>query len=98
MQDADVYVAGIVVGAVYSALLQRLHRWYSPNYIWLTVVGGNVLIAGFLQILAHRGRFPQSVLRHVIGANLTLGTPVIIWQLGQHYARLHARRMRRSKG
>jgi hypothetical protein len=97
MHDADVYVGGFVVGAVYSALLQRLHRWYSPNYIWLTVVGGNLLIAGFLQILAHRGRFPEAALKHFIGANFALGTPVILWQLGQHYARLQARRARRIK-
>lgn len=97
-RDVDVYIGGVVVGSIYSALLQRLHKWYSPNYIWLTVVGGNILIAGFLQILAKRGRFPQVVLRHFIGANLALGTPVILWQLGQHAARVQARRAWRSKG
>lgn len=97
-RDVDVYIGGVVIGAAYSAMLQRLHKWYSPNYIWLTVVGGNILIAGFLQILAKRGRFPKAVLRHFVGANVALGSPVIIWQLLQHYARFYARRVRRSKG
>lgn len=97
-RDVDVYIGGVVIGAAYSAMLQRLHKWYSPNYIWLTVVGGNILIAGFLQILARRGRFPEAALKHFIGANFALGTPVITWQLLQHYARFQARRVRRSKG
>lgn len=97
-RDVDLYVGGVVVGAAYSAILQRLHKWYSPNYIWLTVVGGNMLIAGFLQILARRGRFEEAALRHFVGANVALGSPVIIWQLLQHYARFYTRRVRRSKG
>lgn len=44
-----------------------------------------MLIASFLQRLAGRGRFPRVVLRHFIGANLALGTPIIIWQVLQHY-------------
>jgi hypothetical protein len=87
MQDRDVYIGAVAVGAVYSAILHRLHRWYSPNYIWLTVVGGNILIAGVLWILAKRGRFEEAALRHFVSANIALGTPVIIWQLLQHYRR-----------
>jgi hypothetical protein len=97
-EDCDLYGAAVAVGALYAALLQPLHKWYSPNYIWVTVVGGNVLIAGFLQLLARRNRFPRSVVGSFTMLNIALGTPIILWQLGQHYARFQARRVRRMKG
>jgi hypothetical protein len=95
-KDWDLYAVAVGVGAAYAALLQPLHKWYSPNYIWVTVVGGNMLIAGLLRLFAARGRFPVTVVGFFTAINLAIGTPIILWQLGQHYARFRARRLRRN--
>lgn len=77
---------------IYAVLLQFLHDIYTPDWTWITVVGGNILIGMALLALCHVGTLPRAAFWHLLGLNSIAGIPIIAWQLWQMDQR---RRMRR---
>jgi drug/metabolite transporter (DMT)-like permease len=85
--DLLVLVGAMAASAVYAAALQKLHHRYSPDFTWLTVVGGNGLIGAALAVFCALGRIPWAALWLLIALNVATGIPIITWQMGQAQAR-----------
>jgi hypothetical protein len=78
---AIVLLASVALGALYSFFLEQIHDLYSPNWIWLTVVGGNglvILTVFILELFA----IPLTGWL-VLFVNVAWGAPVIVWQVWQ---------------
>lgn len=78
---AIVLIASVGLGSLYSFFLEQIHDLYSPNWIWLTVVGGNGLVILTLFILELFAIPLTGWL--VFFVNVAWGTPVIVWQVWQ---------------
>jgi len=68
---------------VYAIVLHHIHDRYTPDWIWLTVVGGNLLILMALLALCLTSVLPLAAFFHGAGLNVAAGVPIIIWQLWQ---------------
>ena len=92
--------AALVLGGLllwctgYAALLQRLHDRYVPDYVWLTVVLGNLWIIIAYAILNTLG---FSGWAWLLAANAAGGTPVLLWQGWQAMDR-RITRLKRANG
>lgn len=76
---------------VYAVVLQAIHNWYTPDYVWATVVIGNVFIGIALLALCRNGVLPLAAFWHLVGLNICAGTPIIVWQIWQMGQRNGAR-------
>jgi hypothetical protein len=75
------------LSAVYSWFLNSIHHIYAPNWIWVTVVGGNALIGGMLALWlwldpVQAGAIFQPFWR-LLALNIAAGIPIIAWQIWQ---------------
>lgn len=68
---------------------RKVHEWYSPDRVWLTVVGGDVLIGLAFGALWLLDVFSLSVPALYISLHVAAGLPIISWQ--QHRAETRAR-------
>lgn len=91
-----VYAVLLLACTLYAMMLQRIHDWYTPDYIWVTVVGGNLLIGLALLALCWGGVLPYAAFWHLVGLNIAGGIPIIVWQLWQHTDRNTERNSRRG--
>lgn len=96
--DLVILLAAAGASTGYAALLQRLHARYSPDYTWITVVGGNALIGGFLALFCLIGRLPWQAFWYLFFLNVAAGLPIIAWQIGQRAARRSALERRENGG
>jgi hypothetical protein len=66
----------------YARLLNRelVHRWYSPDRVYLTVIGGDVLIGLALGALWGIGVVALEVLGYYTTLHIAAGAPIIYWQ------------------
>lgn len=83
--DITVYAILFVQCTVYSALLERIHDWYTPRRTVYTVVLGNGFILLALANIEHYGT-PLSAWT-VFYAMLAGGAPIYAWQLWQNWKR-----------
>jgi hypothetical protein len=79
---AFTHAALFVASACYAAFLnqKKVHEWYSPNHVWLTVVGGDTLIGLALGALYLIGAVPLAALIFYASLHIAAGLPVISWQ------------------
>jgi len=91
------YFTLFIVCALYAVFLQRIHDLYTPDWTWVTVVGGNVLIGMALLALCLSGVLPLAAFWHLVGLNVVAGLPIIIWQLWQMGVRNGARKRPRQE-
>lgn len=79
---AFIHALLFVVSAGYAAFLnqKKIHEWYSPNYVWLTVVGGDALIGLALLALYLIDAVPLDALIFYMSLHIAAGLPVISWQ------------------
>jgi hypothetical protein len=80
---------------VYALILNRIHDKYTPDWTWLTVVGGNVQIGLWFALWEHISPLPKKPLAafwRLLAVNLAAGLPIIAWQLGQNQLRPQLRR------
>ena len=84
---AAVLLALFVASALYALFLQRIHDLYSPDYVWLTVVGGDGLILGAMLVLAFSGELPWLAFWVFAGGFVAAGLPIIVWQIWQTASR-----------
>lgn len=96
MPDLYVWIALIhlllfCVAMGYAKFLnqKKVHEWYSPDRVWLTVVGGDVLIGLAFGALYLLDVFSLIVPTLYISLHLAAGLPIISWQ--QHRAETRAR-------
>jgi hypothetical protein len=77
-----------ITTAVYSAALHQIRHLYAPDYIWVTVVGGNMLI-GVAYLLCQLAYPLEGVAAFwlLFSLNVAGGIPVIIWQVGEQIQR-----------
>lgn len=85
--DILILTGAMGASALYAALLQHLHHRYSPDYTWLTVVGGNALIGATMALFCWLGRIPWQAFWLLVAINVVMGIPIITWQMGQAVAR-----------
>lgn len=78
-----IYGSLVLITGGYAVLLERLHDLYTPDWVWLTVVGGNTLIGLALLALCLSGELPMAAFWHLLGLNIAAGCVVITWQLLQ---------------
>jgi hypothetical protein len=86
-----IYFILFIVCTLYAVFLQRIHDLYTPDHIWLTVVGGNVLIGMALLALCLFGILPLAAFWHLLALNVVAGIPIIVWQFWQAGQRNGAR-------
>lgn len=67
----------------YAELLDRIHEIYTPDYVWLTVVGGVGLILLALAAVCAIGLLPWQSLLIATTLSSTSGIPIIRWQRRQ---------------
>lgn len=94
--SGSVYVGLAVVCTLYALILQRIHDIYTPDYIWVTVVIGNLFIGLALLALCQIGVLPIAAFWHLVGLNVAGGMPIIAWQLWQHTTRTQERNTKRG--
>ncbi len=76
------HTALFIVASGYAAFLDQEHIYtrYSPDYVWLTVVGGDVLIWPFVAALCFLGIPPAWIAGFYITLHIAAGIPIIHWQ------------------
>lgn len=67
----------------YAELLDRIHEIYTPDYVWLTVVGGVALIILAFAAVAATGLIPWQAVLIATTLASTAGIPIIRWQRQQ---------------
>ena len=93
--DAVLIVLGALISSTaYAAILNRVQERYTPNWTWLTVVGGTALTWGWYAALCGRGILPWSAAVWFVVLFCATGAPVIAWQLGQWEDRRRKRQER----
>ncbi len=88
---ALILLIAAVVSTAYSALLERIHDVYAPDFIWVTVVIGNGFIFGTMAVFATIEIVSWGAVWLLFLTDLAWGVPVIIWQLWQAYQRRRQR-------
>lgn len=78
---AFVLLVSAALSAAYAFVLEQFHDVYSPNWIWVTVVGGNGAIVATSYALECLGVPLSSGVLLLL--NVAWGTPIIIWQVWQ---------------
>lgn len=68
---------------LYAVLLsyEPINQWYTPDWTWLTVIGGNSLILLALLGLYFVGELPLRAFWLAVAANVVAGIPIVVWQL-----------------
>lgn len=84
-------------------LFHTIHHVYAPDWIWLTVVGGNALIGGMFALWLGLDPLPAATYAafwRLLALNVAAGVPIIAWQIGQANARpkLRQRRQEAQRG
>ena len=79
---ALVHVLLFIAAIGYAKFLNQeaIHRWYSPDYVWTTVVGGDILIGlafGGLYLIGVVGLLVPAL---YISLHIAAGLPIITWQ------------------
>jgi hypothetical protein len=79
---AFLHAALFIAASGYAAFLDQEHiyRRYSPDYVWLTVVGGDILIWPFVAALCLIGIAPEWIPLYYITLHIAAGLPIIRWQ------------------
>src|SRR5689334_2802148 len=87
MSEADITILTILflTCVVYSALLERIHDWYTPRRLVYTVIIGNGFIWLALANIEHYGT-PLTA-EVIFYALLSAGAPIYAWQLWQNWRR-----------
>jgi hypothetical protein len=87
MRDMYAWIACIhallfIAAMGYAKFLNQphVHEAYSPNYVWVTVVGGDILIGLAFGALWIIGVFPLIVLALYISLHVAAGLPIVYWQ------------------
>lgn len=73
-------------------VLERWHDYYTPNYTWTTVVGGNGIILVAAGELYWISELSMRAFIHFFFLNLAAGIIIIIWQLVQNRRRRKERK------
>lgn len=89
-----ILLGATAASAAYAAVLERIHHLYAPDWIWLTVVGGNAMIGGAFALFCGLGYIPWLAFQLLFAINVAMGVPIVTWQIGQRYARAKSRRLR----
>lgn len=79
----EVFAALGLATTLYAVFLnyRPVNEWYTPDWTWLTVVGGNGLILGAIMAFALLGEIPIRAFWLAFGCNVVAGIPIIGWQL-----------------
>lgn len=95
----SVYACLFLAGTLYAIILnwKPINERYTPDWTWLTVVGGNGLILAALYTLCAIGELPYEAFYHALAANIAAGIPIIVWQVGQAVNRRRRRSERLGK-
>lgn len=93
-----ILLGAVVTSTIYAAFLNRIQERYTPNWTWLTVVGGTVLTWGWYAALCWRGVLPWSAAQWFVYLYLATGAPIIAWQLGQWEDRRRKKIQRNGHG
>jgi hypothetical protein len=75
--------AALTLGAwCYAKFLnqKKIHEWYSPDRVYLTVMGGDALIGLALTAFCVLGVLPWLALGLYASLHIAAGLPIIIWQ------------------
>ena len=87
MSDVEIaiYAVLFLTCVMYSALLERIHDWYTPRRTVYTVIVGN----GYIWLaLANIERYGTAITAWtVLFAFLAGGAPIYAWQLWQNWRR-----------
>lgn len=73
----------VAVCALYSWFLNRIHHIYAPNWIWVTVVGGNAIVGGMFALWLWLTGASFTPFWQLLALNVAAGIPVIGWQIWQ---------------
>jgi hypothetical protein len=85
----DLYASVALVHALlflaaigYAKFLNQphVHAWYSPDYVWMTVVGGDMLIGLAFGALYWIGVVTLLVPALYISLHISAGLPIVAWQ------------------
>jgi hypothetical protein len=94
MQDQLVSIAFIhallfIAALGYAKFLnqKKVHEWYSPDYVWLTVAGGDLLIGLAFGALYLLNVFGLIVPLLYISLHIVAGLPIIAWQQSRAHKR-----------
>ena len=93
-----ILLTAAAASAIYSWLLSLIQHIYSPDHIWLTVVGGNALIGALFAWWLWSVPLPPQTFAafwRLLALNVAAGIPIIGWQVGQNAARRVQREGRR---
>lgn len=77
------YGSVVVVAAAYARLLniKRVHDWYTPDWTFVTVIGGDgIILAGFAGAVWWYG-LPWWVWWIAFFLTCAAGAPIVIWQI-----------------
>lgn len=79
---AVVYVGLFVQVALYARFLNQewVYRWYSPDRIWVTVVGGVLHVGLAIGQLYYIGALAWQVPAHYAALFITAAVPIVYWQ------------------
>lgn len=74
---------------IYARFLNqdRVQEWYRPDYVEVTVIGGDVLIGLAIGALWFTGVLPWVVIPLYISLHLSAGIPIMWWQRKKRHAR-----------
>lgn len=79
---AFVHAALFIAAIGYAKFLnqKKIHDWYSPDYVWLTVVGGDALIGCAIGALCLVSALPWIAAMLYVSLHIAAGLPIIAWQ------------------
>lgn len=82
---ALVHAVLFIAAIGYAKLLNHrpIHEWYSPDYVWLTVVGGDFLIGLAFGVLYLLDVVPLIAPTLYVSLHVAAGLPIISWQLAR---------------
>lgn len=79
---AFLHTAMFCIAMAYAKFLNQewVYTWYSPDHVWMTVVGGDILIWPFITAIYWLG-FPWwATAVFYITLHIAAGLPIIHWQ------------------
>lgn len=59
---------------------KKIHEWYSPDRVYLTVIGGDALIGVALTAFCALAIVPWLALGLYASLHIAAGLPIVIWQ------------------
>lgn len=79
---AFIHAVLFIAGIGYAKFLnqKKVHEWYSPDRVWVTVVGGDVLIGLAFGALWLMGIIALLIPALYISLHIAAGLPIISWQ------------------